>query len=98
MVETCNYNKGSLANSADPDEMLHSLDFGPYFTEQLHRLARICKFLMYEQLEILYMLYGPHCMKNLYSGVCEQQRHRPACAFAQTDQRLCYSLCGKYNI
>ena len=36
--------------------------------------------------------------ENLSSGVCKQQRRRPACASAQTDQRLCYSLCGKYNI
>ena len=28
--------------------------------------------------------------ENLSSGVCEQHRRRPACAFAQTDQRLCY--------
>ena len=27
-------------------------------------------------------------------GVCEQQRRIPACAYAQTDQRLCYSLFG----
>ena len=26
---------------------------------------------------------------------CEQQRRRSACAFAQSDQRLCYSLSGK---
>ena len=25
-------------------------------------------------------------------GVCEKHRRRPACASAQTDQRLCYSL------
>ena len=30
--------------------------------------------------------------ENLSSGICEQQRCRPACASAQTDQRLCYSL------
>ena len=36
--------------------------------------------------------------ENLSSGVCEQHRHRPACASAQTDQRLCYSLLGKYHI
>ena len=30
------------------------------------------------------------------SQVCEQQRGRPACASAQSDQRLCYSLLGKY--
>ena len=32
------------------------------------------------------------------SGVSEQHRRRPACAFAQTDQRLCYSLIKKYHI
>ena len=30
--------------------------------------------------------------ENLSSGVCEQQRRRPACASAQSDQCLCYSL------
>ena len=33
--------------------------------------------------------------ENLSSGVCEQQRHRLACAYAQFDQRLCYSLNGQ---
>ena len=32
---------------------------------------------------------------NLSSEVCEQQRHRPACVSAQSDQRLCYSLFWK---
>ena len=32
------------------------------------------------------------------SGVCEQHRSRPACAFAQSDQRLCYSFFGKCHI
>ena len=31
-------------------------------------------------------------------GVCEQQRCRPACTSAQSDQHLCYSLNGKYHI
>ena len=31
-------------------------------------------------------------------GVNEQQRRRPACASAQSDQRLCYSLIEKYHI
>ena len=35
---------------------------------------------------------------NLSSGVCEQHRHRPACASAQSDQRLCYSRFVKYHI
>ena len=30
--------------------------------------------------------------------VCEQQRGRPACAYAQSDERLCFSLIGKYHI
>ena len=32
------------------------------------------------------------------SGVCEQQRRRPACTFAQSDQLLSCSLIGKYHI
>ena len=36
--------------------------------------------------------------ENLSSGVCEQHRLRPACASAQTDQHLCYSLFGKYHM
>ena len=32
---------------------------------------------------------------NLSSGVCEQQRPRPASAYPQSDQRLCYSLIRK---
>ena len=36
--------------------------------------------------------------ENLSSGVCEQQRHGPACAYAQSDQRICCSLNGKYNV
>ena len=33
--------------------------------------------------------------ENLPSGVGEQHRRRPACASAQTDQRLCNSLIEK---
>ena len=28
---------------------------------------------------------------------CEQQRRRPAGAYAQSDQHLCFSLSGKHN-
>ena len=31
-------------------------------------------------------------------GPCEQQRRRPVFASTQSDQRLYYSLIGKYNI
>ena len=34
--------------------------------------------------------------ENQSSVVWEQQRRRPACASAQSDQRLCYSLFGKF--
>ena len=30
-------------------------------------------------------------------AACERQRRRLACTSAQSDQRLCYSLLGKYN-
>ena len=36
--------------------------------------------------------------ENQSSEVCEQQRRRPACASAQSDQRLCYSLFGMHHI
>ena len=36
--------------------------------------------------------------KSVFGGFIEQQRSRPACTSMQTDQRLCYSLIGKYYI
>ena len=36
--------------------------------------------------------------RNSAIGVCEQQRRRPACASAKSDQRLCYSLIEYYSI
>ena len=36
--------------------------------------------------------------ENLSSGIWEQHRRRSACVSAQSDQRLCYSLCGKYHM
>ena len=36
--------------------------------------------------------------ENLSSGFCEQQRRRPACQSAQSDQHLSYSLFEKYHI
>ena len=35
--------------------------------------------------------------EKLSSGICEQQRLRPACASMQTDQRICHLLFGKYH-
>ena len=36
--------------------------------------------------------------ENLSSGDCNQQRRRPACASAQSDQHLYYLLIWKYDI
>ena len=36
--------------------------------------------------------------ENQSSGVCKQQRRRPACASAQSDHRLCFSLYEKYHM
>ena len=36
--------------------------------------------------------------ENLSTGVCEQLRRRPACAYAQSDQRLCCSLNEKFYV
>ena len=48
-------------------------------------------------LNICYKM-GHDARKQPVLGVCEQQRRRPACASAQSDQRLYYSLNGKYHI
>ena len=48
--------------------------------------------------EILVFIIWATSWQNLSSGVCEHQKRRPACAFEQSDQRLCYSLIGKYHI
>ena len=36
--------------------------------------------------------------KNLSSGACEKQRHRPACAYAQSDQRIGFLPFRKHYI
>ena len=41
-------------------------------------------------------IIGPQLEKICLRGAGEQQRGRPACAFTQSDQLLCYSLIGKY--
>ena len=45
-----------------------------------------------------YIVNWASSRENLSSEVCEQQRRRPACASAQSDQRLCYSRFGKNHI
>ena len=41
------------------------------------------------QFDTLCPPYGPWCEETFWG--CEQHRRRPACASAQSDQRLCYS-------
>ena len=36
--------------------------------------------------------------RNLSSVVSEQQRRRPVCAYAQSDQCMCYSIIEMYHI
>ena len=38
----------------------------------------------------MYIIIWASTQQNLSLGVCEKQRHRPACASAQSDQRLCF--------
>ena len=52
--------------------------------------------------DTLFLYITELCVNNelteyLSSVVCEQQRRRPACTSAQSDQRICYSLMGKYH-
>ena len=49
-------------------------------------------FMMHSHLLVLSWIIWASLRENLSSGVCEQHRRRPACASAQTAQRLCYSL------
>ena len=44
------------------------------------------------------ILYWASSRVNLSSGGCEQHRRRPACASAQSDQRLCCSLFRKFHM
>ena len=37
-------------------------------------------------------------MRKPVFDVCEQQKRKLSCASGQFDQRLCYSLFGKYHI
>ena len=67
---------------------------GRAFQNLLNYMALIIGLL----LEIYKTMIWALTRENLSSEGCEQHRRRPACASAQTDQRLCYSLFGKYHI
>ena len=63
-----------------------------------HCAYNMCFREVVKQMVIDQGLYGPWLEKTCRMGVWEQQRRIPACAFAQSDQQLCYSLIGKYHI
>ena len=69
-------------------------------THCVHILMNIKKFSCYFRNVLLGMRftskYEPHHDKPAFA-ICEQQRHRSACAFALSDQHLCCSLLGQYN-
>ena len=52
---------------------------------------------LYRQEDIYRYILGLKAIKADFVA-CKQQRRRPACAFVQSDQRLCYLLIGKYYI
>ena len=45
----------------------------------------------------MYAIYRPQREKTCLQGFANNKGRRPACASAQTDQCLCYSLIGKYD-
>ena len=54
---------------------------------------------------LVYIISELNCLHNLLGqvmrksdAICEQQRHRSACASAQSDQHLCCSLLKQYGI
>ena len=55
-----------------------------------------CKFFYFRRKFVSYIWASTG--ENLSSGVYKQQRCRPACSSAQSDQPLCYSLIRKYHI
>ena len=74
-----------------------------YFNDFLQNLFHTCiAFQLYHLFGMytLKMLYGIWASprENLSSWICEQQSRRTACASAQTDQRICYSRFGKYDL
>ena len=43
----------------------------------------------------IHAVYSAHLLfSGRYAVACKQQMHRPACAYMQSDLRICYSLEG----
>ena len=83
----------------EPSQRYGSFEHPKYISELMTK--KIITFLRSKSCltGLMYHIYiWASSQENLSSGVCEQLRCRPACASAQTDQRLYYSLTGKYHI
>ena len=63
----------------------------------MHSFEITVYYLMHDFLICSGMLWAS-ARENLSSGLCKQNRRRPAWADAQSHQRLCYSLFGKYSM
>ena len=76
-----------MNRSADPHDSTSILEALPgKFDIKIHSAS------------IVFISIWASSQENLSKGVCENHRRRPACASAQSDQHLCYSLLGKYHI
>ena len=68
--------------------------FYPWFLYS-RKATLITRFIIYIMAFVLSDM--SHVMIKPVFAICEQQRRRSACASAQPDQRLCYSLLRWYN-
>ena len=59
--------------------------------------AFACRFNILCMLSYLQNIIWASTRGNLSPVVCQQKRRRPACTSTQSDQRLCYSLFGRYH-
>ena len=82
----------------DPDMDRHNvgLDLGPNCLHRLSEDDKICQEVHMVSIFSNHFILVNHIWassrENLPSGICEQQRRRPACASVQSDQRCCYLL------
>ena len=56
-----------------------------------------CTLILNRTKDDISVTFEPRCEKNLSSGNYELHSHRPACAKAQSDKGLFYSIFGKYH-
>ena len=71
-------------------------DPGPRVCFDKHQSKTVMRFNEHRPTNNLTMKWALK-QETLASGVCVQQRRRPACASAQSNQRLCYSLAVIFN-